>query len=119
MILIVDDSATNLVLLEVILREEGYETLSAFNAKEAFKLMKSNKPELILLDLMMPEVTGFDFLKEIKKNPETSNIPVIVITAVGSKENQDICFNNGAAEFLTKPIDIHLFLEKVKLYVVL
>ncbi len=118
MILIVDDSATNLVLLEVILREEGYETISALNVKEAFKQMKSNKPELILLDLMMPEVSGFDFLKELKNNPETSNVPVIVITAVDSKENQDICFKNGAAEFFTKPIDIHLFLQKVKLYAV-
>jgi len=62
MILIVDDSTTNQVLLEAILQEEGYETVTAFGAKEAFKLIEKHRPKLILLDLLMPEVSGFDFL---------------------------------------------------------
>ena len=114
MILIVDDSTTNQVLLEAILQEEGYETVTAFSAKEAFKLVEKHKPKLILLDLLMPEVSGFDFLKELKGNKSISSIPVIVVSAVGSRENIDICMQYGAADFISKPIDIALFLNKVK-----
>jgi CheY-like chemotaxis protein len=118
MILIVDDSATNLVLLEVILQEEGYQTVTASGVKEAFHIMERTKPELILLDLLMPEISGFDFLKEAKKNIEISSIPIFIVSAVGSKENQDKCFDLGAAYFFSKPIEIPLLLEKVKQYVV-
>lgn len=114
MILIIDDSTTNQVLLEAILHEEGYSTVTAFSAKEAFKIIEKQKPNLILLDLLMPEVSGFDFLKELKNSPKTAGIPVIVVSAVGSRENIDFCLSNGAADFFSKPIDISLFIEKVK-----
>ena len=114
MILIVDDSTTNQVLLEAILQEEGYETVTAFSAKEAFKLVEKHKPKLILLDLLMPEVSGFDFLRQLKGNKNTSNTPVIVVSAVESRENVDTCMQYGAADFIGKPIDIALFLGKVK-----
>ena len=114
MILIVDDSTTNQVLLEAILQEEGYETVTAFGAKEAFKLIEKHRPKLILLDLLMPEVSGFDFLKELKGNNSTSAIPVIVVSAVGSRENIETCMEQGASDFFTKPIDISLFVNKVK-----
>lgn len=114
MILIIDDSTTNQVLLEAILYEEGYETVTAFSAKEAFRIIEKQKPKLILLDLLMPEVSGFDFLREVKKNTNTSDIPVIVVSAVGSKENIDYCLAEGAADFFSKPIDISHFIEKVK-----
>lgn len=114
MILIIDDSTTNQVLLEAILHEEGYSTVTAFGAREAFKIIEKQKPKLILLDLLMPEVSGFDFLKDIKANPNTAGIPVIVVSAVGSKENIDYCLSNGAVDFFSKPIDISQFIEKVK-----
>lgn len=114
MILIVDDSTTNQVLLEAILQEEGYDTITAFGAKEAFKIIEKEKPELILLDLLMPEISGFDFLKKIKANPETSDIAVIVISAVGSPENISLCKNLGAAEFFNKPIDITFLVDTIK-----
>ncbi|MDD2279129.1 MAG: response regulator [Bacteroidales bacterium] len=114
MILIVDDSTTNQVLLEAILQEEGYETVTAFGAKEALKLVEKNKPRLILLDLLMPDISGFDFLKELKGDINTSYIPVIVVSAVGSRENIEMCMQYGAADFFSKPIDIGLFVSKVK-----
>jgi PleD family two-component response regulator len=114
MILIVDDSTTNQVLLQAILEEEGYEIVTAFGAKEAFSIISKQKPQLILLDLLMPEISGFDFLKEVKEKPTTSNIPVIVVSAVGSADNIDYCKQLGAVDFFSKPIDINLLIEVVK-----
>jgi two-component system, cell cycle response regulator DivK len=114
MILIVDDSTTNQVLLEAILQEEGYETVTAFGAKEAFRLMEKSKPELILLDLLMPEVSGFDFLKEVKARPNTADIPVVIVSAVGTHENIQLCKQLGAVEFFSKPIEISVLVNTVK-----
>ncbi|MDX9847622.1 MAG: response regulator [Tenuifilaceae bacterium] len=114
MILIVDDSTTNQVLLEAILQEEGYETITAFGAKEAFRIIERNKPELILLDLLMPEVSGFEFLKQIKAKPTTADIPVIVVSAVGSNENVELTKQLGAVEFFSKPINISVLVNTVK-----
>jgi len=113
-VLIVDDSATNLVLLEAILQEEGYRTFTAFNAKEAFSIIEHKKPDIILLDLLMPQVSGFDILEKLKSNLSTSEIPVIVVSAVNTKENIELCKDLGAADFFSKPIDIPVFLSKLK-----
>jgi len=115
-ILIVDDSTTNLVLLEAILQEEGYQTHTAFNAKEAFSIIDSKKPDLILLDLLMPQINGFNILEKLKSNQATAGIPVIVVSAVSTKENVDTCRNLGALDFFPKPIDIPTFLGKLKVY---
>jgi CheY-like chemotaxis protein len=116
-ILIVDDSTTNLVLLEAILQEEGYKTYTAFNAKEAFACIEKNKPDLILLDLLMPQVSGFEILERLKSNLSTSEIPVIVVSAVNTKENMELCKDLGAADFFSKPIDIPVFLSKLKVFI--
>lgn len=116
-ILIVDDSTTNLVLLEAILQEEGYKTYTAFNAKEAFASIDKFKPDLILLDLLMPQVSGFDILQKLKADLATSEIPVIVVSAVNTKENIELCKDLGAADFFSKPIDIPVFLSKLKVFI--
>ncbi len=114
MILIVDDSATNQVLLEAILQEEGFETVTAFGAREATKIIDKQRPELILLDLLMPEVSGFDFLKELRNSNDRSDIPVIVISAVNSKDIMDECKSLGANDFFAKPVDIQAFISRVR-----
>jgi two-component system, cell cycle response regulator DivK len=115
-ILIVDDSSTNLVLLEAILQEEGYKTFTAFNAKEAFASISKYKPDLILLDLLMPQVSGFDILERLKSDLSTSEIPVVIVSAVNTKENIELCKDLGATDFYSKPIDIPFFLSKLKNY---
>lgn len=114
MILIVDDSATNQILMEAILKEEGYETLTAFGAREAFKIIEKQKPTLVVLDLMMPEVNGFDFLKQIKSIEKYSGIPIVVVSAINSNETAEECLTLGAKYFFSKPIEIPLFLKKIK-----
>src|SRR5664279_3873000 len=86
-ILVIDDSNTNVVLLEAILSGLGYIIETAMSVKEAHQSMAKQLPDLILLDLLMPKINGYDFLKEIKAEENTKNIPVLVISAVTDAEN--------------------------------
>ncbi len=113
-ILIVDDSTTNIVLLEAILDEKGYKIHTALNAREAFTIINKHNPDLILLDLLMPKISGFDFLVEIKKDPKTRNTPVIVVSALTESEHIDRIMTMGAIDFVKKPIDLQYLVDKVE-----
>ncbi len=113
-ILVVDDSTTNVVLLEAILDEKGYKIHTAFNAKEAYSIISKHHPDLILLDLLMPKISGFDFLEEIKKNKKTKDTPVIVVSALTDEDNIDRIMRMGAIDFVKKPIDLQYLVDKVK-----
>jgi len=113
-ILVVDDSATNIVLLEAILNGQGYEIETAQSVKEAYQIIKKETVNLILLDLLMPRVSGYDFLKEIKSNESTKDIPVIIVSAVADAENRKKSIELGALDFINKPIDIQYFIEKIE-----
>ncbi len=112
-ILVIDDSSTNVVLLNAVLLQYGYEVITAFSAKEAFRLLDKESPDLILLDLLMPEISGFDFLGEIKKKKKLKNIPVVIVSAVGSKENVSLTQELGAVSFINKPVNIEELLNTV------
>jgi DNA-binding response OmpR family regulator len=112
-ILVVDDSNTNVVLLEVVLEKEGFEVATAMSAKEAFKSMEKEKPDLILLDILMPQTNGFEFLESIKKQPAYANIPVIMVSAVGNEDNKKTAKKLGAKDFFEKPIDISSIVRKI------
>lgn len=113
-ILVVDDSSTNIVLLEAILNGQGYEIETAQSVKEAYQIIKKESVNLILLDLLMPRVSGYDFLKEIKSNQSTKDIPVIIVSAVADAENRKKSIELGALDFINKPIDIQYFIEKIE-----
>ena len=115
-ILVIDDSTTNVVLLEAILKEKGYTINTALSAKEAYNVLKNAKPNLILLDLLMPRISGFDFLEKIRRDKETEDVPVIVITAVNDDEYSQKALNLGATEVLQKPVDIPVLIGKVEKY---
>lgn len=112
-ILVIDDSSTNVVLLNAVLLQYGYEVITAFSAKEAFRLLEKESPDLILLDLLMPEISGFDFLGEIKQKKKLKNIPVVIVSAVGSKENISLTQELGAISFINKPVNIEELLNTV------
>lgn len=112
-ILVVDDSSTNIVLLEAILNGQGYQIETAQSVKEAYQIIKKEPINLILLDLLMPRVSGYDFLKEIKSNDSTKDIPVIIVSAVADPENKKKSIEMGALDFINKPIDIQDFIAKV------
>lgn len=104
-ILIVDDESQNRKLLEVLLRHEGYLTLSAANGEEALASIARRIPDLILLDIMMPGMDGYQVARLLKASPATSNIPIILVTALTDRGARLAGLDAGAEEFLTKPVD--------------
>jgi len=112
-ILIVDDSETNLVLLEAILEDDGFEVQKAYSAREAQGFLHKSIPDIILLDLLMPNENGLDFLNQLKLNNEFKHIPVIIVTAFANDENRIIAKELGAVDLIEKPINIPDFLLKV------
>ncbi|WPY00461.1 PleD family two-component system response regulator [Candidatus Trichorickettsia mobilis] len=109
-VLIVDDLEPNVKLLEVKLLSEYYTVFSANNGVKALDVLANNKIDVILLDVMMPEMDGFETCIKIKANPETTHIPVVMVTALSDIEDRIKGLEAGADEFLTKPInDVALF----------
>lgn len=112
-ILIVEDSYTSFLLLAETLRFEGFESRLASDVKEALTLVRKQTPDLILLDLNMPEITGYDFLR-MRSELHISDVPIIVISALDSPESISKTRELGAADFISKPINLKLVVEKVK-----
>jgi putative two-component system response regulator len=104
-ILVVDDEAGNIKLLETLLRAEGYATLSATNGCDALAAAAAEKPDLILLDIMMPGMNGFETVERLKADPRTQQVPVIMVTALDDRESKQRALEAGAEEFLSKPFD--------------
>jgi CheY-like chemotaxis protein len=114
-ILVIDDSTTNIVLLDAVLSDKGYLIETALNAREAFMRIERQLPDLILLDLLMPKVSGFDFLDELRQHEKTKNTPVIVISALNTDDdNLRKIKSLDAVEFLRKPIDIQYLVNLVE-----
>jgi len=113
-VLIVDDSNTNTFLLQSILETEGIQSSVAVNGQEAFNYLESQKPSLILLDIMMPDKDGFMVLEELKSKPNMKNIPVVFITAKNDTNIRKIAIEAGAKELIQKPIDVENILKLVK-----
>jgi two-component system, cell cycle response regulator DivK len=112
-ILVVDDSNTNIVLLEAILEEHGYRINKALSAKEAIQCIDKNMPDLILLDLLMPKVSGFEFLEKLRADEKTRLIPVIVISAITDEDSINRILRLGAVDFIKKPVDIQYLVQQV------
>jgi CheY-like chemotaxis protein len=113
-ILVIDDSNTNVVLLDAILSTRGYEIKTALSVKEAMELVKKKVPDLILLDLLMPEISGFDFLKNIHNNDQLKDVPFVVISALTDEINIATCLELGASDFIRKPVDIAVLVNTVE-----
>lgn len=105
-ILIVDDQKANLQLLEAFLAPEGYRLKFASDGIEALEKVDSFKPDLILLDIMMPEMDGFEVCRRIKENKETQGIPVVFVTALSETKERIKGLEAGCDDFLTKPVNI-------------
>jgi signal transduction histidine kinase len=104
-VLIVDDERRNAELLKVMLLPEGYVLLTATSGEDALALLADQQPDLILLDVMMPGMDGYQVATRIKQNPATNNIPVIMLTALDDRNARMVGLNAGAEDFLTKPVD--------------
>jgi putative two-component system response regulator len=104
-ILVVDDEPRNVKLLETLLHAEGYATIAASSGSEALALTATRNPDLILLDVMMPDMDGFETVARLKADPRTKPVPVIMVTALNDRDSKLRGLEAGAEEFLSKPID--------------
>lgn len=114
-LLVIDDSETNTMLIKSVFEDESsdIEVVIENNSKNAMSVVKTIHPNLILLDLMMPGINGEDILKELKSEPHTKDIPVIVVSAKQDQSEIDTVIELGAMEYIMKPISINNLFTRV------
>ncbi len=117
-ILAVDDEAVNLKMIRQILKEE-YKLVFAKNGQEALIAAGKHTPDLILLDVMMPEMDGYDTCRILKENPKTVNIPVIFVTALGEIDDEAKGFDFGGVDYIIKPVNARILKARVATHLAL
>lgn len=112
-VLIVDDVPTNVMLVQAILKKEGYTLLTTDSGAKALRIAQEKHPNLILLDIMMPEMDGYEVLQHLKSNPQTSDIPVIIMSALSDMQSIVKGYQLGATEYVTKPFQREELVKRV------
>jgi DNA-binding response OmpR family regulator len=113
-ILLADDEEDIKTVVTMFLQSEGFEVVTAFDGLDALEKAQSEKPDLILLDLMMPVLDGYEVCKRLRANEQTANIPVLILTAATQKESRARAFRVGAKDYLVKPFEPERLLEKIQ-----
>jgi two-component system alkaline phosphatase synthesis response regulator PhoP len=113
-VLIVDDELHIVELLKYNLETNGYKVIYALNGKDGLDMVFDKKPDLVLLDIMLPEIDGFDVCKKMKKDKDTENIPVIMLTAKGEEFDKILGLELGADDYITKPFSVRELLARIK-----
>ncbi|MFZ4404508.1 MAG: response regulator [Pseudobdellovibrionaceae bacterium] len=113
-ILIVEDNDLNLKLFRDLLGANGYETVETREGLEAISLTRNMMPDLILMDIQLPEISGLDITKKIKADPQIQHIPVIAVTAFAMKDDEEKIMQAGCEAYLSKPIAIDQFLATIR-----
>jgi len=112
-ILLIEDNAVNRRLAQFLLKSKGYEVWEATTAPEAFATLKERRPDLILMDIQLPEVDGLTATRHLKADPATQDIPVVAVTSYAMKGDETRALEAGCSGYVTKPIDKTLFLDTV------
>lgn len=115
-ILIVDDEPDVVELLERTLKSEGFDTLTAYDGISAVDLVFSEKPDLVLLDIMMPMMSGYEVCEQIKSNPQTQSIPVLCVTSAHTPDARAHSLQVGASDVITKPFYPSELIARIKRY---
>ena len=113
-ILIVDDEQDIVELLSYNLEKEGFSIVKAYDGEAALGMVRSKKPDLMILDLMLPKMNGLDVCKAIRRNPETANLPIIMLTAKGEEIDRIIGLEIGADDYVTKPFSVKELIARVR-----
>jgi two-component system alkaline phosphatase synthesis response regulator PhoP len=112
-ILVVDDEAYILHILDFSLSAEGFEVIAANNGELAVEKAKQEKPDLIVLDIMMPVLDGYETCRRLKREPETKDIPVVLLTAKGRDVDKRLGFEVGAVDYMMKPFSPTRLIERI------
>jgi two-component system, OmpR family, alkaline phosphatase synthesis response regulator PhoP len=112
-ILVVDDEIYIVHILDFSLGMEGYEVITALDGEQALERMKLERPDLVVLDIMMPKLDGYEVCKAIKSNPTTKQTPVILLSAKGRNVDQKLGFDVGADDYITKPFSPRKLVERI------
>src|SRR5579863_5179 len=113
-ILVVDDAPVNLKLMRLLLTHAGYEVRTAERAEDALQMLSNYRPELILADIQLPGMDGLEMTREVKKDPRTSAIKVVALTACAMKEDRDRALSAGCDDYISKPIDTSTLASKIQ-----
>jgi two-component system, OmpR family, alkaline phosphatase synthesis response regulator PhoP len=114
-ILVVDDEIYIVHILDFSLGMEGYEVVTALDGEQALAKVKTEEPDLVVLDIMMPKLDGYETCKILKSDPETKHIPVILLSAKGRNVDQKMGFQVGADDYITKPFSPKKLVERINL----
>ncbi len=112
-ILVVDDEIYIVHILDFSLGMEGYQVLTALDGEQALEKARAEKPDLIVLDIMMPKLDGYETCKALKSDPATREIPVILLSAKGRNVDQKVGFEVGADDYITKPFSPRKLVERI------
>ena len=115
-ILVVDDSNTALLMERMILSKGAYDLVTAQDGQEAVATAVAERPDLILMDVVMPRMNGFEACQALRARPETRETPIILVTTRGEADNVEKGFTNGCSDYVTKPINGNELLSKIKDY---
>ena len=115
-VLIVEDNELNMKLFHDLLEAHGYATIQTKNGLEALDLARAHRPDLILMDLQLPEVSGLEVTKWLKEDDELRTIPVVAITAFAMKGDEERIRQGGCEAYISKPISVAKFIETVRTY---
>jgi twitching motility two-component system response regulator PilH len=113
-VLVVDDSPTDSHLLSEMLKKNGFSVSTATSGEDAIVKAKQTKPDLILMDIVMPGMSGFEATRAITKNPETSSIPVIVCSTKGQETDKAWGLRQGAKDYIVKPVTEKVLMDKIR-----
>ena len=116
-VMIVEDNELNMKLFNDLLCSKGYETLPMRNGHEALAMLKERHPDLIIMDIQLPEISGLEVTKLIKQNDQLKDIPIIAVTAFAMKGDEERIRQGGCEGYLSKPISVANFIETVKTFV--
>ncbi|HOV32861.1 MAG TPA: response regulator [Candidatus Hydrogenedens sp.] len=116
-VLVVDDEPDVVELLERTLKSEGFNVISAYDGIAALDLVSTEKPDLVLLDLMMPMMSGYEVCEQIKSNPQTQSIPIICVTSAHTPDARARSLQLGASDVITKPFYPSELIARIKRYI--
>ncbi|MCZ6721511.1 MAG: response regulator [Proteobacteria bacterium] len=116
-VLIVEDNALNMKLFNDLLEANGYETLQTGDGLEALSMARRHRPDLILMDIQLPQISGLEVTKWLKEDDELKSTPVVAITAFAMKGDEELIREGGCEAYLAKPISVKTFLETVRRFI--